>query len=105
MCLNFEKGHMLSECDSLHIETPPEFCITKEYKSRESLHMWFRQDFETFLAKMSQWEQTSHVYFQYVFWFWAPWTVWILRVSRVKFVKVFELGAQENRIFIFFPSM
>ena len=72
MCLNFEKDHMLSECDSLHIivfffldrfyRIPPRFCITKEFKSQESLYMWFRLDFEAFLARMSQLEN-KHVMF------------------------------------------
>ena len=37
----------------VNIETPTEFCITKAFKSPESLYMWLRFDFETFLAKMS----------------------------------------------------
>ena len=85
---------------------PPEFCITKKFKSQESLYMWFRLDFEAFLARMSQLENKQFVYFQYVFWFGAPWTVRILKVSRIKLVKLFDLGAQENRIgYLFFTSM
>ena len=77
MCLNFEKGYMLSEGDLLHImiffivsiETlPPEVCITNEFKSRECLYMWFRLDFETFLARMSQIENRQ-VLFIFSMWF------------------------------------
>ena len=93
---------MLFECDSLHImvflglfyRNPPEFCITKAFKSRESVYMWFRLDFETFLSGMSQLENRQVMFiFSMCLDF-----VRILRVSRMKLVKLFELGAQENRI-------
>ena len=56
--------------------------------------MWFRLDFETFLSRMSQLENRQVLFiFSMCLDF-----VRLLRVSRMKLVKLFELGAQENRI-------
>lgn len=82
-----------------HNRNSPEFCIPKEFKSRESLYMWFRLDFEAFLARMSQLENRQVLFiFSMCFDIGAPWTMRILRLPRIKLVKLFKLGAQENRI-------